>query len=82
MNFPPQTEGREDMEAQASDIFGRVSRKGILTLDNGTRIMADFRIRPKDMMWHKEFEKSLVDKWNKSQPGAAHKVVSIHLMRN
>lgn len=70
------------MEAQASDIFGTVSRKGIITLDNGARVQATFRIRTKELTWHDEVERKLVEEWNRSQPGMEHKVVNIHLMRN
>ena len=57
-------------------------RQGIITFDNGQRIKAEFYIKPRRWYSYEDYEKELVAQWNKSQPRAAHKVVSIHLMRN
>ena len=61
--------------------FALVTRKGILTLDEGTKIQAEFTIPAKYLAWHDELEKKLVREFNESQPRAVHKVVKIHLMR-
>jgi len=70
------------MAAQASNPFAIVTRKGIITLDDGARIQAEFTIKAKDLALHGELERKLVRELNESQPRMVHKVVKIHLMRN
>lgn len=59
-----------------------VLRRAIVTLDNGAKIQAQMRILARDIRFHDDLENSLVEEWNKAQPGAVHKVKRIHLMRN
>lgn len=57
------------------------TRKALLTLDNGARVLVDMLIPTRLLLHSDNAEKELVKMWNKSS-GMEHKVVKIHLMRN
>lgn len=60
--------------------------KAILTLDNGKKIAADILPPPIGKLrrprFQDEYERWLVEEFNKAQPRAAHKVVKAHILRN
>lgn len=56
------------------------TRKALLTLDNGEKVLVEMLI-PTKMLLHNDAEDKLVKMWNKSS-GMVHKVTKIHLMRN
>lgn len=61
----------------------RIERKAVLTLEDGSKIIATVFIPRSDKpVFHKELERKLVREINQSQPTAVYKVVNIHLMRN
>lgn len=57
--------------------------KAVLTLDNGSKVIADV-INPdrKKLRFHADFERSVVKEINRAQLRAAHKVVKAHILRN
>lgn len=60
-----------------------VSRKAILTLESGHKAVVTLTIpNPAMLRFPKETEARLVKEWNKAQPKAVNKAVSIHILRN
>ena len=58
--------------------------KAILTLDNGTKIIADLLNPPKRVFneTQEEYERKIMTHFNASQLRAVHKITKIHLTRN
>lgn len=60
--------------------------KAVLILDNGRKIVADILPPPigkiRRPRFHDEYERWLVEEFNKAQPRAVHKVVKAHILRN
>lgn len=66
-------------------MFGEeiITRRCIMTLEGGYKIQATLSMpRPKKAMFPEQMERNFIESWNKSQPNAAHKAVSVHIMRN
>lgn len=60
-----------------------ITRKCVITLEGGYKIIADLTIpKPTRPMFVDEMERKFVDGFNKSQPFAEHKAVSVHILRN
>ena len=60
-----------------------VTCKAILTLESGYRTIVTLMIpNPSMLRFPREAEEMLVKGWNKAQPNAACKAVSIHILRN
>lgn len=59
-----------------------LSRHAILTFDDGSRIRAEVTLRIKRWYTHADYERELLEEFNKSQPNAVHKITKVHLMRN
>lgn len=57
-------------------------RQAIPTFDDGSRIRAEVTLRLKRWYTHADYERELLEEFNKSQPNMVHKVTKIHLMRN
>lgn len=58
------------------------SRHAILTLDDGSRIRAKVTLVPKHWYTQCDYERELLEEFNKSQPNMVHKIKKVHLMRN
>lgn len=58
------------------------SRHAILTLDDGSRIRAEVTLVPKRWYTQCDYERELLEEFNKSQPNMVHKIKKVHLMRN
>ena len=58
-----------------------VTRRALLTLSNGSRIMSQLRI-PHKAIFLDQMERTLVKEFNRDQPHLQNKVVKIHIMRN
>lgn len=60
--------------------------KAILTLDNGAKIAADILPPPIGKLrrprFHDEYERWLVEEFNKAQPHLVHKAVKAHKLRH
>ena len=60
-----------------------VTRRALLTLSDGSRIMSQLRIpSPHKAIFLDNMERTLIEKFNKNQPHPQNKVVKIHIMRN
>lgn len=60
-----------------------VTRRALLTLSNGSRIMSQLRIpSPHKAIFLGQLERTLVKEFNGNQPHLQNKVVKIHIMRN
>lgn len=59
-----------------------ITRRALLTLSNGSRIMSQIQIPPHKAIFLGQFERTLVKEFNRSQPHLQNKVVKIHIMRN
>lgn len=60
-----------------------VTRRALLTLSNGSRIMSQLRIpSPHKAIFPDQMERTLVKEFNRNQPHLQNKVVKIHIMRN
>lgn len=60
-----------------------VTRRALLTLSDGSRIMSQLRIpSPHKAIFLDNMERTLIEKFNKNQPHLQNKVVKIHIMRN
>ena len=60
-----------------------VTRRALLTLSNGSRIMSQLRIpSPPNASFLDQMERTLIEKFNRNQPHLQNKVVKIHIMRN
>lgn len=60
-----------------------VTRKAILTLESGYKTIVTLMIpNPSILRFPEETEEKLTRGWNKAQPNAACKAVSIHILRN
>ena len=60
-----------------------VTRRALLTLSNGSRIMSQLRIlSPRKAIFLDQLERTLVKEFNRNQPHLQNKVVKIHIMRN
>lgn len=59
-----------------------VTRRALLTLSNGSRIMSQLRIPPHKAIFLDQMERTLVKEFNRNQPHLQNKVVKIHIMRN
>ena len=59
-----------------------VTRRALLTLSNGSRIMSQIQITPHKVIFLGQLERTLVKEFNRSQPHLQNKVVKIHIMRN
>ena len=59
-----------------------VTRRALLTLSNGSRIMSQLQIPPHKVIFVDQLERTLVKEFNRSQPHLQNKVVKIHIMRN
>lgn len=60
-----------------------VTRRALLTLSNGSRIMSQLRIpSPHKVIFLEQMERALVKEFNRNQPHLQNKVVKIHIMRN
>ena len=59
-----------------------VVRSAILTLSNGEKMRVKAKIYPKPRYFQAEYERDLVEEFNRSQPNMVHKAVKCHLMRN
>lgn len=60
--------------------------KAVVTFDTGQRLVVDVLplrdgVVRRNKFWT-EWERDFVEQWNKSQPGAVHKVVKAHILRN
>ena len=60
------------------------TRRALLTLSNGSRIMSQLRIPPlpHKAIFLEQMERTLVKEFNRNQPHLQNKVVKIHIMRN
>lgn len=58
-----------------------VTRRALLTLSNGSRIMSQLQI-PHKAIFLDNVERTLIEKFNRNQPHLQNKVVKIHIMRN
>ena len=58
-----------------------VTRRALLTLSDGSRIMSQLRI-PHKVVFLDQMERTLVKEFNRNQPHLQNKVVKIHIMRN
>lgn len=60
-----------------------VTRRALLTLSNGSRIMSQLQIPlPHKVIFLDQLERTLVKEFNSNQPHLQNKVVKIHIMRN
>lgn len=59
-----------------------ITRRALLTLSNGSRIMSQIQIPPHKAIFLGQLERTLVKEFNRSQPHLQNKVVKIHIMRN
>ena len=60
-----------------------VTRRALLTLSNGSRIMSQLRIpSPHKAIFLDKMERTLVKEFNRNQPHLQNNVVKIHIMRN
>lgn len=59
-----------------------VTRRALLTLSNGSRIMSQLQIPPHKAIFLDQLEKTFIKEFNRSQPHLQNKVVKIHIMRN
>ena len=60
-----------------------VTRRALLTLSNGSRIMSQLRIpSPHKAIFLDHMGRTLVKEFNRNQPHLQNKVVKIHIMRN
>lgn len=60
-----------------------VTRRALLALSNGSRIMPQLRIpSPHKAIFLDQTERTLVKEFNRNQPHLQNKVVKIHIMRN
>ena len=59
-----------------------VTRRALLTLSNGSRIMPQLQIPPHKVIFLDQLERTLVKEFNRNQPHLQNKVVKIHIMRN
>lgn len=60
-----------------------ITRRAIVTLDNGARIQMELRmVKPTKPIFVELIEQKFVKEWNKSQINAEHKAIKCHLMRN
>ena len=59
-----------------------VIRGAILTLEGGYKVRASVTVYPKPRYTQSDYERELVESFNRSQPNMANKVVKCHLMRN
>lgn len=60
-----------------------VTRRALLTLSNGSRIMSQLRIPSlRKAIFLDQMERTLVKEFNRNQPHLQNKVVKIHIMRN
>lgn len=59
-----------------------VTRRALLTLSNGSRIMSQLQIPPHKVIFLDQLERTLVKEFNRNQPHLQNKVVKIHIMRN
>lgn len=60
-----------------------VTRRALLTLSNGSRIMSQLQISPPHkLIFLDQLERTLVKEFNRNQPHLQNKVVKIHIMRN
>ena len=60
-----------------------VTRRALLTLSDGSRIMSQLRIpSPHKAIFLDNMERTLIEKFNKNQPHLQNKVVKIHIMTN
>lgn len=61
----------------------KTSRRALLTLDNGQRVLTEIGGIPTKMLFRPEqAERELLEQINKAFAKAEHKVTRIHLMRN
>ena len=62
----------------------QISRKCVITLEGGgCKVTATLYIpKPTNPIFYEEMERRFVESFNKSQPNAAHKAVSVHILRN
>ena len=61
----------------------QISRKCVITLEGGCKVTATLYIpKPTNPIFYEEMERRFVESFNKSQPNAAHKAVSVHVMKN
>lgn len=61
----------------------QTSRRALLTLDNGQRVLTEIDGIPTKMLFRPEqAERGLLEQINKAFAKAEHKVIRIHLMRN
>lgn len=58
-----------------------VTRRALLTLSNGSRIMSQLQI-PHKAIFLDQTERTLVKVFNRNQPHLQNKVVKIHILRN
>lgn len=58
-----------------------VTRRALLTLSNGSRIMSQLQL-PHKVIFLDQLERTLVKEFNRNQPHLQNKVVKIHIMRN
>nr|DAV76313.1 MAG TPA: hypothetical protein [Caudoviricetes sp.] len=64
-------------------LFEKITRRCLLTLDEGAKIQAVLTIpKPTKPIFPEEMERHIMDEFNKSQPNAVHKVIKCHIMRN
>ena len=60
-----------------------VTRRALLTLSDGSRIMSQLRIpSPHKAIFLDNMERTLIENFNKNQPHLQNKVVKIHIIRN
>lgn len=61
----------------------QISRKCVITLEGGYKVTATLYIpKPTNPIFYEEMERRFLESFNKSQPNAAHKAVSVHILRN
>ena len=66
-------------------MFGQeiITRKCIITLMGGYKVQATLSMpKPTKAMFPEVMERKFVEEFNKSQPHALNKAVSVHIMRN
>jgi len=73
------------MDINTKPMFGieQESRRAILTLEGGTKIQVTLYFpKSRKPIFPDEMERKFVEEFNKSQPYAVNKVVSVHILRN
>lgn len=64
-------------------MIEQISRRCVITMDDGSKQVATLYIpKPTKPIFPEQMERKFVESFNRSQPHAAHKAVSVHILRN